>query len=176
MRSLCLVACLASTAAADHVRTPTCGEPKDDARAPRKITDVDWCNHDFGMWKGRMRAGHSEVHLYRALGQPHDTLLARLRGVVYGDVDGDGTRDAAIVIEKASWYAGRSEASTSTTVYVYAFVKGAPALLGSIPAGTPVHELTITRRGVSVTSGQPKQTSRYRWDATTGDFTEAASR
>jgi hypothetical protein len=173
MRAVWVVALLTSSAVAEPVRAPTCSDPVPNRPAPRRITDVDWCNFDAGMWKGSLRAGHSSLHLYRKLSGPHDTIATSLRGVVYGDLDGDRTREAAVVIERTAWYGGASTpSSNSWTVYVYDFAKGTARLRGTIAADKPVHAITFAKRTVTVSSGEPAATTRFRWDATSSDFVE----
>ncbi|MBX3159809.1 MAG: hypothetical protein KF773_27815 [Deltaproteobacteria bacterium] len=160
MRALCLVAVLSTPAFADPVTAPACREADPKAPPPRSVRDVDWCNSDAFTWKGRLRAGHAEVHLYRRLDQPHDTIRTRLRGVIYGDLDGDGRAEAAVVIEKSTWTT--SHQGTVSTVYVHGFTGGAPVLLGSIPAGTPVRDVAFGKGGtVTVKAGDPATVETY---------------
>ena len=161
-RVVVVLALLAAPASADPVRKPTCADPPAKPRAPREITDVDWCNHDFLITKGPLRRGSSSLHLYRSLGGPHDTIITTLAGIVYGDLDGDRKPEAAIVLEKATWTASRNEPATNTDVYVYTFARGKPVMIGAAGAGRPVHDITFKRGVISVTSGDPKQTARYR--------------
>lgn len=164
VRVLVLVAAVAPVAAAETVKPPSCGPAKQTTAKPRSVRDVDWCNFDVGAWKGPLREGHSEVHLYKDLGAPHDTIAVSLRGIVYGDVDGDNRLEAALVIEKSTWIGRTGDHSGGTSVSIYTLSKGKPVLLGSIPAGTPALAITFAKRRISVTSGAGanKTTVTYR--------------
>ncbi|NVB77159.1 MAG: hypothetical protein HOV81_02085 [Kofleriaceae bacterium] len=165
---------LASRVSADTVKQPTCSEPAAKPRAAKAIADVDWCNFDYGGGKGsRLTAGRSSLHLYRKLGEPHDTIARTLRGVIYGDLDGDKKREAAIILQHTTRFASRDTPSSSTTVYIYTLVDGAPRLLGSIPAADPVSEVSFAKGVVTVRSGTPTTAARYRRDRA-GDFNEIA--
>lgn len=166
---------VASHATAEKVATPTCGP----AKATRKLTSlrgVDWCNFDFGFWKGAMREGHSSVHLYADMGgpdaAPHDTIAASLRGVIYGDVDGDKRPEAAVVIQSSTYFGRSDKHSSHTSVYMYKLAGGKPAQLGSIPAGTPVDAVTIGKGIVTVTSGPPNATTTVRYRRVKDEFVE----
>jgi hypothetical protein len=138
---------VASVSHADPISAPTCAPPAEKVLAPKTLRDVDWCNFDYGLWRGTMREGRSEVHLYAKLGQPHDTIAHHLRGVVYGG------KLAAIVIEQSSWYAASNRGSSSSTVYVYELTKGVAKQVGTFPAGTPVREIVFGKGTIAVTSG-----------------------
>lgn len=172
--ALALVSCIASQAFAEKLRAPTCKAASAKKPAPSTVETVDWCNFAVGGLKGgQLRAGHSSVHLYRELGQPHDTISASLLGVVFGDLDGDKQNEAALVIERSTWIGGDSTpTSHSMTVEIYAMVKRAPTRIGSIPipTDTPVQAISLGKGIVTVTSGKPKKTLRYRRDA--DDFVE----
>lgn len=164
---------LVTLASADPVKEPVCREPPARPRAVKTIADVDWCNFDYGGGKGSLlTAGKSSLHLYRKLGEPHDTIARALRGVIYGDLDGDKKREAAIVLQHTTWFANRDTPSSSTTVLIYTLVDGAPRLLGSIPAADPVSDVSFAKGGVTVRAGTPAATVRYRRDRAGKDFVE----
>lgn len=171
-RAILLVAFVASHATADPVAAPACGPPRA-ATTLRSVRDVDWCNFDVGFWKGRLREGHVEVHLYQKLDEPHDTVSASLRGVVYGDFDGDKRPEAAVVIESATWSGKSGRVSGGTSVKIYSLVKGTPTSMGAIPAGTPVDAIVIAKGIVSVTSGPATAKTTLRYRRVKGDFVEA---
>lgn len=170
-RALVVVGLLASHAAAEKRVDPACGPPAK-KKTLRTMRDVDWCNFDFGFWKGPLREGRSSVHLYADLGEPHDTIAASLRGVIYGDFDGDKRLDAAIVIESATWIGRTGAHSGSTTVYLYTLAKGRPTGLGSVPAGTPVDDITLGKGIVTVTSGPANGKATLRYRRVKGEFVE----
>jgi hypothetical protein len=119
-----------------------------------------------------MREGHSSVHLYADIGEPHDTIAATLRGVIYGDLDGDKRPEAAVVIESSTWIGRTGDHSGGTSVYVYKLAGGKPTLIGSIPAGTPVDAITIRKGIVTVTSGPAHAKATMRFRRVKDDFVE----
>jgi hypothetical protein len=168
--ALVLLLC-ASHATGETLARRNCG-PAKPAKKLSSLRDVDWCNFDFALWKGKMREGHSSVHLYADLGEPHDTITATLRGVIYGDFDGDKRPDAAVVIERSTWIGRTGDHSGSTSVYVYKLVGGKATRLGSIPAGTPVDAITIRKGIVAVTSGPANAKTTMRFHRVNDDFIE----
>ena len=153
-----------------HATAGTLAKPACDAsttptttKSPRTLRDVDWCNFDYGGGlRGPLKNGRSELHEYEDMGQPHDTILTRLAGLTYGDLDGDGTVEAAVAIATSAYFARSGRESHSTTIHVYRLVRGTPTKLGSIPSGTPVSSITFGTRTLTVTSGTPATTTRYR--------------
>lgn len=170
VRVVLVVSLLASHATAETVKAPRCGPAKQTKKTPSSVRDVDWCNYNFGFWKGPLREGHSEVHLYSDMGgpnpAPHDTIAVSLRGVIYGDLDGDKRPEAAVILQNTTWIGRTGRSSGGTSVYIYSLVKGAPTLLGSVPAGTPVDSVSLGKGIVTVTSGPKgqKETMRFRRD------------
>jgi hypothetical protein len=154
---------LVSHATAETVKAPTCGPPPATPAPVRTVRDVDWCNAHVGGIAGPLSAGRSEYHEYPELGGPHDTILMSLRGIVYGDFDGDKRPEAALVIETEYWFVN-GNSSQESSVRIYSLVRGKPTLLGSIPSGTPVRAITLGKGVVTVTSGPDKaqSTQRYR--------------
>lgn len=85
---------------------------------------VDWCNHTFVHGFCELRGGTFEMHEYAELGGMHDTILCRLGNVSYGDVDGDGVEEAAVVVDEENFFTSGAS-SRGSTVYLYALDKGA---------------------------------------------------
>lgn len=160
MRTLVLVL-IAATATAAPVKAPVC---RTKAKKPvHTIKDVDWCNFDYGGGKdSRLHDGHSSLHLYSDLGEAHDTIGLSLRGVIYGNVDGDKALEAAIVLERSMSTPTGDRPSSSTTIALYKLVKSVPTRIGSIPATSPVVAVALAKDTVAVTGGKPKTTQRYR--------------
>lgn len=170
--ALGLLGSLGSLAATAHAAPPTplaCGTPP--TAPPRAITAVDWCSLDGVAWKGRLVDGHSEVHLYRDLGKPHDTISTRIVAVDYADLDGDRRPEAFVVVERATWIADRAEPSVGTDVLVFAWRRGAPVRLGELPVGTPITDLAIRRGVVTIVSGPDAAATRHRWSPRARAFT-----
>jgi hypothetical protein len=164
---------MAAPAAAERLRAPACDAPPARATKPASVRDVDWCNRDdLGVWGGGLRDGRSEIHLYPDIGKPHDTIAVSLRGVVYGDVDGDRRPEAVVVIEKTTWIGSTGRSTGGTIAYVYGFAKGAPVRLGAIATGTPVEAITIAKRVITITSGPPTATSTLSYRRVKSDFVE----
>lgn len=167
-----VISLLVSHATAETVKAPACGPPPTKPKPVRTLRDVDWCNADVGGWKGKLREGHSSVHLYADLGEPHDTIATTLRGIVYGDLDGDKRLEAALVIESSTWIGKTGDHSGGTGVSLYKLVRGKPTRIGSIPAGTPVRAITIRKGVVTVTSGPDTARTTTRWRRDQDDFVE----
>lgn len=162
----------AGAAEARPVTAAACDRPAPTVARPRRAADVDWCNAGVGGMKGRLVRGSADLHLYSDLGRPHDTISTTLRSVDYGDVDGDGRAEAVLVIERTTWIANRDTSSSASDVLVYAVRRGRPVQLGSIPAGTPVTDLTIARGRVTLVSGPDGATTAWRWRRARGEFAE----
>jgi hypothetical protein len=168
-RAFMVVGLLASPVRADPVTPAVCHPAPPLVAKPASVREIDWCNRDeLGGWKGRLRGGRSEVHLYAKLGEPHDTIAAALRGVVYGDLDGDKQLEAAVVIERSTWIERTGAHSASSMVHLYGFAGGAAVRLAELPAGTPVDAITFGGGMVEITSGPvgAKATQRFRRTAT----------
>jgi hypothetical protein len=69
------------------------------------VREVDWCNQGYAPVVSTLRQGRGELHEYEQLGAPHDTYLARLDAVAYGDLDDDGRPEVALLIEERAEYA-----------------------------------------------------------------------
>lgn len=93
---------------------------------------VDWCNFTVRVGFGTMHGGRSEMHEYEELGGPHDTMLARLGAVSYGDLDGDGIEEAAVVLDEEDWFTSGAHHERST-VYVFTLTNGIPVRRSSHP-------------------------------------------
>jgi hypothetical protein len=170
---------LVSHATAETVKAPTCGPPPTTPKRVRTVRDVDWCNADVGGFKGALREGHSSVHLYSDMGgpdaAPHDTIATTLRGIVYGDLDGDKRPEAALVIESSTWIGRTGNHSGGTSIRIYSLVRGKPTLLGNIASGTPVRAITLGKGVVTVTSGPNNAETTQRYRRAKDDFTEIQS-
>ncbi len=139
---------------------------------PRAIADVAWCSLDGVAWKGPLVRGRSEVHLYSDLGQPHDTISTRIASVDLADLDGDRRPEAFVVIERSTWIADREQPSVGSDLAVYAWRRGALVRLATLPAGTPITDLTIRRGVIAMVSGPDAAPTRHRWSRRTRTFTE----
>lgn len=179
IRSVLVVALMVTHARADAVKAPTCGAPKATSKL-RTVRDVDWCNFNFGHWKGPLRQGRSEVHLYADMGgpnpAPHDTIAVSLRGVIYGDLDGDKRPEAAVILEKTTWIGRTGQSTGGTSVYIYSLVKGTPTLRGSVPGGTPVDAVSLGKGIITVTSGPKGQKTTLRYRRDKDDFVEVVEK
>lgn len=165
LRALAAVAVLGaspSLAAASPPTPPDCDRPP--PPGAKGLRGVDWCNFDVGVWKGSLRDGHSEVHLYADLGKPHDTIATSLRSVDYLDVDGDRRPEALLVIEQTSWFGGGSRSSSGSDVKVYAWRGGKPVVVAELPIGTPVLDVALVGKVLTIVSGPDRATTRFRWD------------
>lgn len=163
----------AAAAEAEPLRAPTCNAPPARATKPVSVRDVDWCNRDdLGVWGSALRDGRSEIHLYPKLGQPHDTIAVSLRGVVYGDLDGDRRPEAVVVVEKTTWIGSTGASSGGSTAYVYRFAKGAAVRVGQIPTGTPVTAIAIAKGVVTITSGPTGGAATLSYRRVNDDFVE----
>lgn len=134
-----------------------CRETKPKSKASvASVRDVDWCNHPFVAGICTPRDGVGELHEYEELGGMHDTHICRLGAVAFGDLDGDGVDEAAVVVDEESHFA-KGGSSRSSTVYVYGFDGSGPRLRAhagigleadvSIDAGLVVLAYTDASRG-----------------------------
>lgn len=172
LRIALVTSLLVSHATAETVKAPACKPPPEKPKPVRTLRDVDWCNADVGGWKGQLREGRSSVHIYPRMGGAHDTIATSLRGVIYGDLDGDKRLEAALVIESSTWIGRTGDHSGGTGVSIYKLVRGTPTRIGSIPAGTPVRAITIAKGVVTVTSGPDNAQTTTRWRRDKDDFIE----
>ena len=167
---------LVSHATAETVNDPSCGPPPAKATSVKMLRDVDWCNFDVGAWKGSLREGRNVVHLYSQIGgpnpAPHDTISTTLRGIVYGDLDGDKRPEAALVIETSNWYGRTGNHSGGSSVQIYKLVGGKPTRLGELASGTPVRAITLGKGIVTVTSGPDSATTTLRYRRLKDRFVE----
>lgn len=96
----------------------------------KSLRDVDWCNHSYISGIADLRKGYSELHEYEELGGAHDTDIFRLGSVGYGDLDGDGTEDAVIVLDHDS-YGAKGGQYQVAQVYVFTIRGGKVASIAS---------------------------------------------
>jgi hypothetical protein len=91
-----------------------------DVEAPKQASRIqahDWCNERSIGPKG-LHNGRSDYHEYQDLGEPHDSILTRLRSVVYSDITGDNAAEAIVVVEQTISLA-KGPASITTDIRVY---------------------------------------------------------
>lgn len=119
----------------EHTAWGGCAELplRDPSRTADTVRAVDWCTRSYGAMAD-LRDGYHELREYEDLGGPHDTTVWRLRDVGYGDIDGDGLEEAAILISDET-YGATGGSAGRTTVYLYALRDGAVVELarGSAP-------------------------------------------
>ena len=88
------------------------------------VRAVDFCNYTLTSFFGTMRGGRSEMHEYEEMGGAHDTFIAKLGLVTFGDLDGDGVEDAAVVVDQ-ELYPPNGVGTQRATLYVVTVKKGA---------------------------------------------------
>jgi hypothetical protein len=128
-----------------------------DVEAPKqasRIQEHDWCN-ERSIGPEGLHNGRSDYHEYQDLGEPHDSILTRLRSVVYGDITGDNAAEAFVVVEQTISLA-KGPASITTDIRVYRWSDGKVAYLGSIDAGTLVTDVSFRKQRFVVISGPKK--------------------
>ena len=130
--------------------------------SPRSIRDVDWCNHEYIAGLVELRDGTAELHEYMELGGEHDTHIWKLIEVVYGDVDGDGRDEAAVLIHSENWAQGRSWFDADLHMFS---LRGATVVsLGSAPASlTDRRNLTIGSNEVLMSYQRDAKSCTDRW-------------
>ena len=96
------------------------------------IRDADWCDREYLAGIVTLVDGVGELHEYMDMGQPHDTYIHRLMDVAYGDVDGDGATDAAVLLHSESYAGGNSWKGAD--IFLFTLRAGAVVDLGSEPA------------------------------------------
>lgn len=111
-----------------------CHEPVPPGAA-RTVRDVDWCNRaypELGSIPALVLSGGAfEEHVYACDNGEHTTTLRSLVEVAYGDLDGDGHEDAALVIDD-DWYGCDDRGTTRVTLLAaFAFTDGVVRLLGT---------------------------------------------
>ena len=88
-----------------------CKAPTEAKARYASVRDVDCCNQGYAPVLATLRQGRGEMHEYEQLGGAHDTFLARLDAVAYGDLDDDGQPEVALLIEeRAEYVSGASHA------------------------------------------------------------------
>ena len=129
-------------------------------KAAGSLRAVDWCNRDYLGKQISLRGGFGELHEYADMGAPHDTHTSSLQGVAYLDVDGDGTVEALVALNRADWLVGEDGETRSRShsqLYVYRWKDGGPALLGTMDAETPIHAVAAWKGNLAVRSGPTPQ-------------------
>lgn len=111
------------------------------------IREVDWCNQTFGLIT--LARGVGELHEYAELGGLHDTNVATLADVAYGDLDRDGAEDAVVLLH-TDFYGTSGEVSESASLFVFVLRDGRPVRLDSEPAARAA-EFTLTVEPARVT-------------------------
>lgn len=135
-------------------------QPRDAClRKNQSIRSADWSNCSFGAF-GKLRDGRSEAHEYDALGGPHDTIITKLIGVGYGDVDGDGIEDAVVAITERVHYARGKNTSEHGHVYVYSTKEGFVALVASALGGRPMTSLEVVKDRILLDDATPWETCK----------------
>ena len=126
-------------------------------KTAKSLRAVDWCNRDYLGKQISLRGGHGELHEYAEMGKPHDTHLSSLQAVAYLDVDGDGSAEALVALNRDDWFVGEDGESRSRShsqLYVYGWKDGGPALLGTMDAETPIHAVAAWKGNLAVRSGK----------------------
>lgn len=119
-----------------------CRGPGPDRTRFASVREVDWCNQGFAPVMFPLREGRGEQHEYEELGGPHDTYLARLEGVAYGDLDGDGHEEAALLVDEQTFYTSGATAKRQQ-VYVLGVRAERVELLASGSSALPTPALVI---------------------------------
>jgi len=130
------------------------------SNAARSLRAVDWCNRDYLGKQISLRGGFGELHEYADMGKPHDTHTSSLQGVAYLDIDGDGTVEALVALNRDDWFVGEDGESRNRShsqLYVYGWKDGGPALLGTMDAETPIHAVAAWKGNLAVRSGPTPQ-------------------
>lgn len=140
-------------------KTPLVVEPpKEDAgvvvEGGSPLRRVDWKNHEYGGWAGRLHEGHAESHIYGPGGGAHDTFETTLVGVAYGDLDNDGVEEAVVVLKESMWIAATSRESTHGTVHAFAWRQGEVKSIAISPFVGPPTGVRIVDRRVIVDEEQ----------------------
>jgi hypothetical protein len=101
-----------------------CGDAKKVPTSYASVRAVDWCNREYIVGFASLRRGQAEIHEYATMGGAHDTDIFLLGSVAYGDLDGDGLEEAAVVLDHQSFGANGGE-HYSSQVFVFSLRKGA---------------------------------------------------
>lgn len=126
-----------------------CKAPTEPKARYASVREVDWCNQGFAPVVSTLRQGRGELHEYEQPGGPHDTYLARLDAVAYGDLDDDGRPEVALLIEERAEYAsGASHAEH--VVYVLGVRDGRVEPVARWSTQQPAPSLRIDGRSIMV--------------------------
>lgn len=106
---------------------------------------MDWANREYVPGLAALKNGSGELREYEDIGGLHDSTIWKLVAVAYGDYDGDGTEEAAVLLSE-KWYGPRGGHREQTELYVYELVAGKPAQLG--------RTATVSGSEVSVEQGR----------------------
>jgi hypothetical protein len=137
------------------------------------IRHVDWCNQTYrsGIDSVEVIGGEHEEHVYVCDAVPghegeHITELWRLGEVAYGDIDGDGTEDAAVTFDEYGFACRDEDDQRQTRLRLYVFRDGEVRF-----AGETTLELVDDRRlgalpALAIGTGEISRTYTWR-DGTT---------
>lgn len=159
----------AAQAPARTLPAPRTCDGRAGSEAPRSIRDVDWCNRSYAGAGGipvTLVDGAYEEHVYACEGTPHagehTTSRWQVGDVAYGDLDGDGADDAAVLIDE-DWFGCGDAATRITRVRVYGLRDGGAVALGETTLGRVHDPLLAALPVLEISGGAVVRT--YAWQA-----------
>jgi hypothetical protein len=129
------------------------------AKLPAKsLRAVDWCNRDSAGSGPSLRAGRGEDETLPGPAENiYEIRSAVLQDVVYLDVNGDGEKEALVVVDRhdREVISDRPRASSEySMIEVFTWKEGAPLFLGEIEtSGAPVYAIAASIGRLTVRSG-----------------------
>jgi hypothetical protein len=148
-----------------------CGAPVS-PQPPASVRDVAWCDRTIDVGSGQtidLDRGIHESRVYVCDLVPghegeHTTLVGRLVAVAYGDVDGDGVEDAALLVELDRYECDPAWNAHVSRIAVYAVRDGGVVGLGGIGVDRLDGASLAVEAGAVTLRSTGGAAVRWRWD------------
>lgn len=112
------------------------------AAQDRSIRRVDWRNHDYDGWAGRLHEGVSQTDVADLGGGASGRVTTTFVSVAFGDLDGDRREEAAVLLKQEIWRStGRRDVDAN--LFVLAWRDRAPTIIASVSFVRPTASVRI---------------------------------
>jgi hypothetical protein len=132
-------------------------EPAKDSGAPvvegGSLRRVDWTNLDYEGWVGRLRDGYNAMRITDLGGARVETTFV---SVAFGDLDGDGVEEAAILLKNDIWRDNGRHDPADANLFVYAWRDRQPTVVASVSFLSPLAIVRIADGKVIVDESADK--------------------